>query len=122
MALAIHTQNIASTTCVIYHYYELVSSRGICLGLTTNNVAEYHIVIGLLTKASSLGISHIIINLESQLVVCQLNQVYAIHNPVLLRLHLKVRRLERMFEFTQYKHIPRELNTTSDSLPNYILD
>jgi len=117
-----HTHNIASTTCVIYHYYELVSSRGICLGLTTNNVAEYHIVIGILTKASSLGISHIIINLDSQLVVCQLNQVYAIHNPVLLRLHLKVRRLERMFEFTQYKHIPRELNTTSDSLPNYILD
>jgi ribonuclease HI len=117
-----HTQNIAFASWVIYHFDELVNSRGVCLGLTTNNVAVYHIVIGILTEASSLGISHIIINQDSQLVVCQLNRVYTVHNPVLLRLHLRVRHLERMFEFTQYKHIPRELNTMSDSLANYILD
>jgi ribonuclease HI len=94
-----HTQNIASAAWVIYHSDELVSSGGIFLGSTTNNMAEYHVVIGLLTEASSLGISHMIINLDSQLVVCQLNRIYAIHNPILLRLHLRVRRLERMFEF-----------------------
>jgi ribonuclease HI len=117
-----HTQNIASAAWVIYHSDELVSSGGIFLGSTTNNVAEYHVVIGLLTEASSLGISRIIINLDSQLVVCQLNRVYVIRNPILLCLHLRVRHLERMFEFTEYRHIPRELNTTSDSLENYILD
>jgi ribonuclease HI len=85
-------------------------------------VEEYHAIIGLLTKASSLGISHLIINLDSQLVVCQLNQVYAIHNPAMLHLHLRVFRLKRVFEFIQYKHIPRELNTTSNSIENYILD
>ena len=83
---------------------------------------EYHIVIGLLTKASSLGISHIIANLDSQLVVCQLNRIYAIRNPILLRLHLRVRHLERMFDFIEYRHIPRELNTISVSLANYIMD
>jgi ribonuclease HI len=117
-----HTQNIASAAWVIYHSDELVSSGGIFLGSTTNNMAEYHVVIGILTEASSLGISRIIINLDSQLVVCQLNRVYAIHNPILLCLHLRVRHLERMFEFIEYRHIPRELNTTSDSLANYILD
>jgi ribonuclease HI len=117
-----HTQNIASTAWVIYQFDEVVSLGGICLGLATNNMAEYHVVIGLLTQASSLGISRIIIYLDSQLVVYQLNRIYAIHSPILLRLHLQVRRLERMFDYIEYRHIPRELNSISDSLANYIMD
>jgi ribonuclease HI len=52
-----HTRNIASAAWVIYQFDEVVSSGGICLGPATNNMAEYHAVIGLLTQASSLGIS-----------------------------------------------------------------
>jgi ribonuclease HI len=117
-----HTRNIASAAWVIYQFNEVVSSGGICLGPATNNMAEYHAVIGLLTQASSLSISHIIIYLDSQLVVYQLNRIYAIRNPILLRLHLQVRRLERMFDYIEYRHIPRELNSVSDSLANYIMD
>jgi ribonuclease HI len=117
-----HTHNIASAACVIYHSDYLVSSGGIFLGSTTNNVEKYHVVIGIFTEASSLGIFHLIINLDFQLMVCQLNQVYVVCNPILLCLHLRVHCLEIMFEFTQYRHVPRELNTTSDSLENYILD
>ena len=117
-----NTQNISSAAWVIYQFDEVVSLGGICLGPTTNNMAEYHAVIGLLTQASSLGISHIIVNLDSQLVVYQLNRIYAIRNPILLRLHLRVRCLEQMFDFIKYQHIPRELNTISDSIANYIMD
>jgi hypothetical protein len=85
-------------------------------------MVEYQVVIGILTKASSLAIFRIIINLDSQLVVCHLNRVYAIRNPIILYLHLRVLHLERMFEFIEYRHIPRELNTILDSLENYILD
>ena len=85
-------------------------------------MAEYHVVIGLPTQASSLGISRIIIYLDSQLVVRQLNRIYAIRSPILLRLHLQVRRLERMFNYIEYRHISRELNSVSDSLANYIMD
>jgi ribonuclease HI len=84
-------------------------------------MVEYHALIGLLTQASSLGISRIIVNLDSQLVVYQLNRIYAIRNPILLRLHLQVRRLERMFDYIEYKHIPRELNNVSYSSANYIM-
>ena len=117
-----HTRNIASAAWVIYQFDEVVSSGCICLGPTTNNMAEYHAVIGMLTQASSLGISCIIIYLDSQLVVYQLNRIYAICSPILLRLHLQVRRLERMFDYIEYRHIPRELNSVSDSLANYIMD
>jgi ribonuclease HI len=83
---------------------------------------EYHAVIGLLTQASSLGMSCIIIYLDSQLVVYQLNRIYAFRSPILLCLHLQVRHLERMFDYIEYRHIPREVNSVSDSLANYIMD
>jgi ribonuclease HI len=117
-----HTQNIASAAWVIYHSCELVSSGGICLESVTNNVAEYHVVIELLTEASSLSITQLIINLDSQLAVRQLNREYVVRNSVLLRLHLRTRCIKRWFEFLQYRHILRELNTTSYSLANYMLD
>jgi ribonuclease H / adenosylcobalamin/alpha-ribazole phosphatase len=80
-----YTRKLASTTWVVYSPDDdLVSLGGFCLGLATNNVVEYHYVIGLLTEASSLGISHMVVHLDSQLVVSQLNRVYTVHNPILL--------------------------------------
>ena len=117
-----HTWNISLTAWVIYQFDEVVSLGGICLEPATNNMVEYHAIIGLLTQASSLGISRIIVNLDSQLVVNQLNCIYAIHNPILLRLHLQVHYLERMFDYIEYRHVPRELNNVSDLLANYIMD
>jgi ribonuclease HI len=117
-----HAQNITSAAWFIYHSIKLVSSRGIFLRYETNNVAEYHSIIKLLTKASSLGISQLIINLDSQLVVHQLNHEYVIHKSTLLCLHLRVCCLKRYFEFLEYKNIPRELNTITNSLVNYMLD
>jgi ribonuclease HI len=97
-----HTQNLGSATWTIYHFGELVNSGGICLGHATNNVSEYHAIIRLLIEVASLNISQIIVSLDSQLVVCQLNHVYDVHNPVLLRLYLRVRRLERYFYYIEY--------------------
>jgi ribonuclease HI len=85
-------------------------------------MAEYHFVIRILTETSSLGVFHMIINLDSQLVVSQINRIYVIHNPIVLRLHLRVHHLKRMFDFIEYRHTPRELNKTSDSLAKYIMD
>ena len=88
------TQNISSTDWVIYSPSdELVSMRGVSLGQTTNNIAEYSAVIELLSESISFGIQSLIVRLDSELVVLQLNRVYAIRNPVLLRLFLRVRLL-----------------------------
>ena len=61
-----HTRNIASAAWVIYQFDEVVSSGGIFLGPITNNMEEYHAIIEILTKASSLGVSGMIVNLDSQ--------------------------------------------------------
>jgi ribonuclease HI len=50
-----HTRRLASAAWVIFTPQgQLLSSRGICLGDTTNNVAEYSVVIEFLRDALSL--------------------------------------------------------------------
>ena len=117
-----YTRNLASAAWVVYSIDELLSSGGMYLGPATNNVAEYRAVIGLLTEAISLGITQLIVNLDSQLVVYQINRIYSICDPILLRLYLRVRFLERRFDFIQFQHISREFNQVADSLANYMLD
>ena len=85
-----HTQNLASVAWTIYHLGVLVNSGGVCLGLETNNVAEYHVIIGLLNELTSLDISQIIIMLDSQFVVCQLSHIYTIHNPISLHIFWQI--------------------------------
>ena len=49
-----HTLNLALATWVLYSSnHDLISSRVVCIGPTTNNIAEYQVVIGLLTEAAS---------------------------------------------------------------------
>jgi hypothetical protein len=72
---------------------QLVSSGGICLEPSTNNVAEYNVVIELLHDAISHGVRSLEVLLDSQLVVCQLNDIYYVRDPTLLRRFLWVRLL-----------------------------
>ena len=117
------TQNLSSATWAIFApNNELVSFQGICIGRSTKNINEYSVLIELLFDAISFGINRIIIRLDSQLVVLQLTSVYTVRNPTLLRLFLRVRLLERHFDFIQYQHISRNLNTLNDSLANQVLD
>ena len=81
-----HTWRLASAIWVIFTPRgQLLSSEGICLGDTTNNVAEYSVVIEFLCDSLSLGISHLWVYLDAQLVVSQLNRVYRVHDPTLHR-------------------------------------
>jgi ribonuclease HI len=117
------TQNLASAAWAIYApTNELISLRGVCLGRATNNIAEYSAVIELLVDAISLGIRCLVVRFDSQLVVLQLSNVYSIRSPTLLRVYLRIRLLERHFDYIEYQHISRNLNTLTDALANYVLD
>ena len=48
---------------------ELVSSRGVYLGPAINNIVEYSVVVELLSEVLTLGIHHLVVKLDSQLVV-----------------------------------------------------
>ena len=65
-----YTMKLTSVTWVLYSpTSDLVRSSETCLGLTTNNLAEYHAVIGLLTEYLTSNVSQIRVYLDSELVV-----------------------------------------------------
>ena len=118
-----HTCNLASAAWVINSPSgQLVASGGTCLGPASNNVAEYRAVIELLWDALSRGITQLEVQLDSQLVVSQLNQAYQVQNPILLCQFMQVRLLKENFEFITFNHIPRNQNSLTDAYANYILD
>ena len=117
------TRKLSSAAWVIYNLAgELINLQGIFLGQTTNNVAEYSVVIELLTKVITLGIGALVVNLDSQLVVLQLNRNYLVRNPHILILYLRVHLLERHFDYITYQHIPRQMNALTDTVANIVLD
>ena len=118
-----HTLNLALAAWVLYTFaHDLVSFGAVCIGPTTNNIGEYQAVIGLLIEAPSQDVRNLVVLIDSLLVVCHLNHVYTIRNPMLIRLFWRVRLLERSFGTITYRNIPREHNVVADSLANYILD
>jgi hypothetical protein len=61
-----HTWNLVATTWVVYSPEGLlVSSGGVCLGPSMNNVAEYRVVIELLRDDISHGIRSLEVHLDS---------------------------------------------------------
>ena len=81
-----YTLNLASATWVLYSLTsDLVSSRCVFLGPSTNNLVEYHAVIGLLSKSLANDVREIRVYLDSELVVQHLKRVYTVRNPLLLR-------------------------------------
>ena len=81
-----YTLNLASAAWVLYSpTSEMVSSGGILLGPSTNNLTEYQSVIRLLTESLANDVREIRVYLDSELVVQQLNRVYTIRNHLLLR-------------------------------------
>ena len=68
---------MSSIAWVIYSLKgQLVSSGGVLIESSTNNVAEYNVVIELLSDAILHGSRSLEILFESMLVVCQLNDNY----------------------------------------------
>ena len=102
-----HTWNLASVAWVLhYPSGQLLVSRGVCIGPTSNNVAECTTVVNLLSEEISLGVDSLVVFLDSQLVVLKLNNTYRVRDPFLHRLFFRVRLLQRSFQFITFIHIP----------------
>ena len=63
---------------------QVLSSGGVCLRPSSNNVAKYSAIIELLRDAISHGVHSLEVRLDLQLVVSQLNGLYHIRDLTLL--------------------------------------
>lgn len=92
------------------------------LGPKTNNEAEYEAVIEALKQAHKLGADRVEINLDSELLARQLNNIYKVKNHRMQGLVSQVRNLETRFKRVSVRHIPRSKNELADRLVNEALD
>jgi ribonuclease HI len=99
-----------------------VASISRCLGVTTNNQAEYRAIIAGLEKALSLGARQVTLFSDSELVVRQINGQYKIKHVALRPLYQEIVRLTGALEDFRIACIPREQNAVADALANKALD
>lgn len=118
----------AGTGVVAYINKVPVYTHSSFIGVATNNVAEYKALIFSLDWVidkkpdSKLIVWH----LDSLLVVSQLNRVWKIKEPNIIKLaaeaFAKLNKIKNLGYECQIKHIPREKNVVADQLVNQALD
>lgn len=107
---------------VVFSEGEVIAEEGKCIGVTTNNVAEYEALIRGLERCQSLGVQEITVRADSELMVRQVNGQYKVRSPHLLPLFEKARALLKTFPRSSVLHVRREQNSHADSLANKALD
>jgi len=101
---------------------EIVAEISEYIGETTNNQAEYKAAIEGLKKAKELGVEEVYFNLDSELVVKQINREYKVKNAGLAPLFLEIHNLSQSFKKVTFNHVRREFNKEADALVNVAID
>jgi ribonuclease HI len=99
-----------------------VASLHGCLGVTTNNVAEYHALLNGLRYALDHGARRVAVFSDSLLVVEQMAGRFKVKHPNMVPLHREARELFGRFEAASLRHVRREQNKEADALANRALD
>ena len=91
-----------------------------CIGVTTNNVAEYMAVVFAMQEALIVNVRNITILSDSELVVNQINGVYKVKDNNLFRLYKQVQHLKSGFKKFSITHIKRAGNKEADKLAKQV--
>jgi len=100
----------------------LLVDKGVYLGVTTNNQAEYTALKLGLEEAKKLGATEVDVHMDSLLVVNQMKGIFKVKNRELWPLHDAIKQLIPQFKKVTFTHIPRELNKAADAAVNRALD
>lgn len=101
---------------------EVVVKRGVYLGITTNNQAEYHSLKAGLEDALKRGATVVHVYMDSMLVVNQMRGVFKVKNRDLWPVHVAIKEIVSCFKEVTFTHVPRELNKIADGEVNKALD
>lgn len=103
---------------------DFIAEHRECIGICTNNEAEYGAIIRALELGSTYCRKKVNVFSDSELVINQLNGTYAIKKPNLKKLFREVKGMERYYEQVNYNHAPRTNKHIdyADKLCNQALD
>jgi ribonuclease HI len=96
--------------------------KGVYLGITTNNQAEYTALKLGLEEARQIGARNVEVFMDSLLVVNQMKGIFKVKNRDLWPINEAIRDLTKQFKSVKFTHIPRELNKAADAAVNRALD
>ncbi len=101
---------------------EVIVDKGIYLGVTTNNQAEYQALKFALEEAHKMGATSVDVYMDSLLVTNQMKGIFKISNRDLWPVHNTCQTLAKQFKHISYNHVPRAMNKLADSAVNRALD
>lgn len=93
-----------------------------CIGIQTNNVAEYRALIEGLKIAQRYHPNYLKVCMDSELIVKQLNGEYKVRMETLRPFFDEIQELRLEFPRIEFIHIPRADNFRADALVNKALD
>jgi ribonuclease HI len=108
---------------VLYDMHDrIVVKKGIYLGVTTNNQAEYQALKLGLEEAIKYNVVNIHVYMDSLLVVNQMNGIFQVKNRDLWPIHDAIKQLTKLFKSITFAHVPRALNKAADTEVNEALN
>ena len=112
----------ASGYAIFDTHKKLLVYRGVYLGVTTNNQAEYTALKLALEEAKGLGAKQVAVYMDSLLVINQMKGIFKVKNRDLWPIHDAVKALCQEFHKVTFTQVPRELNRLADASVNQVLD
>jgi ribonuclease HI len=100
----------------------VILDKGVYLGVTTNNQAEYTALKLALEECKKLRAKRIEVYMDSLLVVNQMKGIFKIRNRELWPIHQAIVELVKSFEHVSFSHVPREFNKLADAAVNRAMD
>lgn len=101
---------------------KILEDKGVYLGITTNNQAEYTALKLGLEAALKRQVQIVDVFMDSLLVVNQMKGSFKVRNRDLWPIHSAISDLCRNFTQVSFTHVPRELNKLADAAVNRALD
>jgi len=92
------------------------------IGVATNNVAEYQVLLSALEWAKRHGLKRLHVRSDSLLLVQQMLGRYKVKHPGLQPLHARARQLAHEIGHVTFEHIGRDINAHADRLANAAMD
>jgi ribonuclease HI len=96
--------------------------KGVYLGITTNNQAEYTALKLALEECLKMGVKEAEVYMDSLLVVNQIKGIFKVKNRDLWPIYDAIKKLAVKFEKISFSHVPREFNKLADAAVNRALD
>ena len=96
--------------------------KGLYLGVTTNNQAEYTALKLALEECKHMGVQEVQVYMDSLLVINQMKGIFKVKNRELWPLHDACKQLAAGFSHISFSHVPREFNKLADAAVYRTLD